>query len=87
MTIKSYLKHLEQIKQDLLALNLPDDTRLVNPLDMGNMIDFGDCKLKFTPQQAFVYNNCCYANEYLMGKQLTEKENVVVVRTAGYSRK
>ena len=87
MTIKSYLKHLEQIKQDLLALNLPEDTRLVNPPDMGNMIDFGDCELKFTPRQAFVYNNRCYAYEYLMGKQLTEKDNVVVVRNAGYSRK
>ena len=86
MTIKTYLAHLEKIKADLLALNLPENTRLVNPPDMGAMIDFGDIDLKFAPQEVYLKNNCCYAYEYLCGKQLTKKENVVVVRSAGYSR-
>jgi hypothetical protein len=45
MTIKTYLAHLEEVKKDLLALDLPENTRLVNPPDMGAMINFGDCKM------------------------------------------
>ncbi len=86
MTIKTYLAHLEKTKQDLLALNLPENTRLVNPPDMGAMIDFGDIDLKFTPQEVYLKNNCCYAYEYLCGKQLTKKENVVVVKGVSYVR-
>ena len=86
MTIKTYLAHLEVIKADLLALNLPEDTRLVNPPDMGAMIDFGDVSYKFTPQEVYLKNDCCYAYEYLCGEQLTEKENVVVVRGVCFFR-
>ena len=53
MTIKTYLQHLEQTKKDLLSLNLPDDTRLVNPPDMGSMIDFGVGHVEFSPREAF----------------------------------
>jgi hypothetical protein len=86
MTIKTYLAHLEQIKKDLLALDLPENTRLVNPSDMGAMINFGDCKMEFIPKEVFVNNNCCYAYDTLCDKLLTEKENVVVVRNICFIR-
>ena len=86
MTIKTYLAHLEEVKKDLLALDLPENTRLVNPPDMGFMSDFGDCSMKFIPKEVFVNNNCCYAYDTLCGKQLTEKENVVVVRNICFIR-
>jgi hypothetical protein len=86
MTIKTYLAHLEQVKQDLLALDLPENTRLINPPDMGFMSDFGDCSMEFIPKEVFVDNDRCLAYEYLFDKQLTEKENVVVVRSCGYNR-
>ncbi len=86
MTIKTYLAHLEQVKKDLLALDLPENTRLVNPADMGCMSDFGDCSMEFIPKEVFVLNERCYAYEYLRDKQLTEKENVVVVRNVCFIR-
>ena len=86
MTIKTYLEHLEKIKKDLLALDLPENTRLVNPSDMGAMINFGDCKMEFIPKEVFVNNNCCYAYDTLCDKLLTEKENVVVVRYVCFIR-
>lgn len=86
MTIKTYLAHLEKTKKDLLALNLPEETRLVNPPDMGAMFDFGDVSYEFNAQEVYLKNNCCYAYEYLCGEQLTKKENVVVVKGACYSR-
>jgi hypothetical protein len=86
MTIKTYLAHLEQVKQDLLALDLPENTRLINPPDMGFMSDFGDCSMEFIPKEVFVSNERCYAYEYLCDKQLTEKENVVVVRNVCFIR-
>ena len=54
MTIKTYLAHLEEVKKDLLALDLPENTRLVNPADMGCMSDFGDCSMEFIPKEVFV---------------------------------
>jgi len=86
MTIKTYLAHLEKIKADLLALNLPENTRLVNPPDMGAMIDFGDIDLKFTPQEVYLRYNDCYVSDYVGGEFLTEKENVVVVRRVCFFR-
>ena len=86
MTIKTYLAHLEEVKKDLLALDLPENTRLVSPPDMGFMSDFGDCSMEFIPKEVFVNNNRCYAYEYLCDKQLTEKENVVVVRNVCFIR-
>jgi len=86
MTIKTYLAHLEEVKKDLLALDLPENTRLVNPPDMGFMSDFGDCSMEFIPKEVFVNNNCCYDYEYLCDKQLTEKERVVVVRNICFIR-
>ena len=86
MTIKTYLAHLEVIKADLLALNLPENTRLVNPPDMGAMIDFGETSLKFIPREAYVRHNDCYVSEYLGGEFLTEKENVVIVRGVCFFR-
>ncbi len=80
------MAHLEVIKADLLALNLPENTRLVNPPDMGCMSDFGDCSMEFIPKEVFVLNERCYAYEYLCDKQLTEKENVVVVRNVCFIR-
>ena len=86
MTIKTYLAHLEKTKQDLLALNLPENTRLVNPPDMGAMIDFGETSLEFIPREVYVRYNDCYVSEYLGGEFLTEKENVVIVRGVRFSR-
>ena len=79
MTIKTYLEHLEQIKKDLLALDLPENTRLVNPLGVGTMTNFKDRKMEFIPKEVFVNNNCYYIYEYLSDKRLTEKESVVVI--------
>jgi hypothetical protein len=86
MTIKTYLAHLEQVKKDLLALNLPENTRLVDAPDEGFMSNFGVCSLKFTPKEVFVHNNYCYAYECLYDKQLTEKEKVVVVYNVCFIR-
>ena len=86
MTIKTYLAHLEKIKEDLLALDLPENTRLVNPPDMGSMTDFGDVFFKFNPQEVYLRDTCCYAYEYLGMERLKKKENVVVVKYGGYSR-
>ena len=86
MTIKTYLAHLEVIKADLLALNLPENTRLVNPPDMGAMIDFGETSLQFIPREAYVRYNDCYVSDYVGDKFLTEKENVVVVRRVCFFR-
>ena len=80
------MAHLEEVKKDLLALDLPENTRLANPPDMGFMSDFGDCSMEFIPKEVFVDNNRCYAYEYLCDKQLTEKENVVVVRNVCFIR-
>ena len=80
------MAHLEEVKKDLLALDLPENTRLVSPPDMGFMSDFGDCSMEFIPKEVFVDNNRCYAYEYLCDKQLTEKENVVVVRNVCFIR-
>lgn len=85
MTIKTYLQHLEQTEKDLLSLNLPEDTRLVNPPDMGSMIDYGVSDVSFFPIEAFVYNDCCYKYEFLFDKKLTEKETIVIVGES-YSR-
>jgi hypothetical protein len=53
---------------------------------MGFMSDFGDCSMEFIPKEVFVSNERCYAYEYLCDKQLTEKENVVVVRNICFIR-
>ena len=86
MTIKTYLAHLEKTKQDLLALNLPENTRLVNPSEADIMLGFGDISYKFTTQEVWLKNNHCYPAEYFRGEQLTKKENVVVVKGVCYSR-
>lgn len=86
MTIKTYLAHLEKIKQDLLALNLPEETRLVNSSEADIMLGFGDVSYKFTAQEVWLKNNHCYSAEYFRGEQLTKKENVVVVKGVCYSR-
>lgn len=86
MTIKTYLAQLEAIKADLLALNLPENTRLVNPPDMGSMVEFRGTTIGFVPKEVYAKNDCCYVNEYLCGEQLTEKENVVVVMGVRRSR-
>lgn len=80
------MAHLEKIKADLLALNLPENTRLVNPPDMGALIEFGETTLEFIPREVYTKHNCCYSYEYLGNEQLTEKENVVVVRGVRFSR-
>jgi len=86
MTIKTYLQYLEKTKEDLLALNLPEETRLVHPSEADIMLGFGNISYKFTPQQVWLKNNHCYPAEYFRGEQLTEKENVVVVKGVCYSR-
>lgn len=86
MTIKTYLAHLEKTKQDLLALNLPENTRLVNPPDMGALIEFGETSLEFIPREVYVRYNDCYVSNYVGDKFLTEKENVVIVRGVRFSR-
>jgi hypothetical protein len=42
--------------------------------------------MEFIPKEVFVDNDCCLAYEYLFDKQLTEKENVVVVRNVCFIR-
>jgi hypothetical protein len=86
MTIKTYLAHLEEVKKDLLALDLPENTRLVNPSDMGFMSDFGDCSMEFTSKEVFVSNERCCAYQFVCGETLTEKEKVVVVRNVCFIR-
>lgn len=85
MTIKTYLAHLEKTKQDLLALNLPEDTELVKSPEKGYLFAFGEVSFKFTPQEAYLKNKTYRTCESLGDEQLT-KVNVVVAKGVSYVR-
>ncbi len=77
MTIKELLDQLEQTKQNLLSLNLPENTVVVSPPDMGSMISISKTVTVFEPKEVFKMNQSFMLYPY--GQELTQTENVVIM--------
>lgn len=85
MNIQEYIDQLETTKNALISLNLPLDTPIVYPPDMGCFTEFNEPNLLFEVMDVFKAGNCRYKYAYVCGNELTETERVVVVRSR-YSR-
>ena len=80
MTIQEFLNNLEETKNKIIAMNLPLDTRMVNPPDMGSIYEFSESTYSFTSATAYKLNDYCwYQYNCVCDKILTETENVVIV--------
>jgi hypothetical protein len=79
MTIKELLDELEQTKQNLLSLNLPENTVVVSPPDMGSLISINKTVTKFEPKEVFKMNQSFMLYPYVCGQELTQTEKVVIM--------
>ena len=79
MNIKEYLDKLEQTKQSLLSLNLPDNTPIVDTPDMGCLTPISKTSIKFEVKDVYKYNSCYYLYSHVCDKELTEKQMVVIL--------
>jgi hypothetical protein len=79
MNIKEYLDKLEQTKQSLLSLNLPDNTPIVDTPDMGCLTPISKTSIKFEVKDVYKYNLCYYLYSHVCDKELTEKQMVVIL--------
>lgn len=82
MTIKEYIQALEDTKQRLLSLKLPDNTQLVTPPDMGCMIQYENHGDDFYPVEVFKEkeNSCNYYKyPYVCGNEMKLTEKVVII--------
>jgi len=79
MNIKEYIDKLEQTKQSLLSLNLPDNTPIVDTADMGCLTPISKTSIKFEVKDVYKYNSVYYLYSHVCDKELTEKETVVIL--------
>ena len=79
MNIKEYLDKLEQTKQSLLSLNLPDNTPIVDTPDMGCLTPISKTSIKFEVKDVYKYNSCYNLYSHVCDKELTEKQMVVIL--------
>ena len=79
MTIKELLNQLEETKQNLLSLNLPDNTIVVYPPDMGSMMRITKMVTTFEPKEVFKRNQSFMLYRYVCDEELTQTEKVVIM--------